>query len=310
MKALTISTTTTHVSEEPIVACIGYFDGFHLGHQTLFNKTIALAKTKNAKSAIITFDPDPWVILKGLHNVQHLTTLDDRKALANAKGFDYWIALQFDAKMAQQDPQDFITLLVNNNLVHLVCGYDFRFGHRGKGSAETLLAQSALPVSIMEEFEYQDAKVSTTRIIAAIKDGDMNLANTLLGQPYGIKGTVVHGKRIGTQIGFPTANLKVDSEYVIPKMGVYAGTVEVDGQHFGAMISIGYNPTVKDDDAVSIEGHLFDFSANLYGKTLTFYFVAYLRPEMKYTGLEPLIEQLKHDEVASRAILKRNANEK
>ena len=308
MKSLTIDTTTTAVTAEPIVACIGYFDGFHIGHQTLFNKTLSLAKTLHAKSALITFDPDPWVILKGLHNVQHLTTLDDRKALAKAKGFDYWIALQFDETMAKQAPEEFISLLLNNRLIHLVCGYDFRFGHRGMGSAQTLLAQSALPVTIMEEFEYQDAKVSTTRIIAAIKDGEMELATTLLGQAYGIKGTVVHGKRIGTQIGFPTANLKVDSEYVIPKMGVYAGRVDVDGQRFGAMISIGYNPTVKDDDAVSIEAHLFDFSANLYGKTLTYYFVAYLRPEMKYTGLEPLIDQLKRDEVASRSVLKGNAN--
>ncbi len=305
MKALTISTSTIHASNEPIVACIGYFDGFHIGHQTLFNKTLALAKTHQAKSAIITFDPDPWVILKGLHNVQHLTTLDDRKALAKAKGFDYWIALRFDEAMAQQDPLAFIDLLINNNLIHLVCGYDFRFGHRGKGSAETLTAQSKLPATIMEEFEYLDAKVSTTRIIAAIKDGEIGLATTLLGQPYAIKGSVVHGRRIGTQIGFPTANLKVDSEYVIPKMGVYAGWVDVDGRNIGAMISIGYNPTVKDDDAVSIEAHLFDFNDSLYGKTLTYKFVAYLRPEMKYNGLEPLIEQLKRDEVNSRAVLKK-----
>lgn len=305
MKALTISTSTIHASGDPIVACIGYFDGFHIGHQTLFNKTLALAKAHKAKSAIITFDPDPWVILKGLHNVQHLTTLDDRKALAKAKGFDYWIALQFDETMAQQDPLDFIDLLINNNLIHLVCGYDFRFGHRGKGSAETLMSQSKLPATIMEEFEYQDAKVSTTRIIAAIKDGEIGLATTLLGQPYAIKGSVVHGRRIGTQIGFPTANLKVDSEYVIPKMGVYAGLVEVDHREVGAMISIGYNPTVKDDDAVSIEAHLFDFNENLYGKTLTYRFVAYLRPEMKYSGLEPLIEQLKRDEVNARAVLKK-----
>jgi riboflavin kinase / FMN adenylyltransferase len=304
MKTLTINTTTTAITSDPVVACIGYFDGFHIGHQTLFNKTIALAHQHNAKSAIITFDPDPWVILKGLHNVQHLTTLEDRQALAKAKGFDYWIALQFDETMAAQDPMDFIDLLVRNNLIHLVCGYDFRFGHRGKGSAETLTSQSKLPTSVLEEFEYQDAKVSTTRIIAAIKDGNLGLASVLLGQPYAIKGTVVHGKRIGTQIGFPTANLKVDPEYVIPKMGVYAGLVTVDGRDYGAMISIGYNPTVKDDDAVSIEAHLFDFNANLYGKTLTYRFVAYLRPEMKYTGLELLIEQLKRDELASRAVLK------
>jgi riboflavin kinase / FMN adenylyltransferase len=288
-----------------VVGCIGYFDGFHIGHQTLFNKTIALAKHKNLKSALITFDPDPWVVLKGLHNIQHITTLNDRKRYALEKGFDCWITIQFDLPMAQLKPDDFLNLLIQNKVTHLVCGFDFRFGDKGLGDVDYLKAQKLIPVSILEEFDYMDEKVSTTRIIEAVKAGDMRLVTKLMGKFYKLTGIIVHGKRIGTQIGFPTANLKVDQEYVIPKIGVYAGLVTVDGVNHPAMISIGYNPTVKDDDSVSIEAHLFDYANNLYGKQLDYYFIHYLRSEMKFNGLDELITQLKKDDTDSRKVLKK-----
>jgi len=268
MEEVIVTTETQATQIDPMVACIGYFDGCHIGHQTLFNKAIALAKHKSVKSALITFDPDPWVVLKGLHNIQHVTTLNDRKAFAREKGFDCWITLQFDWNMARLSPEAFLQLLSQNNVSHLVCGYDFTFGDKGKGNIEYLRSQKVMPVSILEEFDYMDQKVSTTRIIESIKAGEMGLVKKLMGRPYKINGIIVHGKRIGTQIGFPTANLKVDQEYVIPKIGVYAGYVKVDGILHPSMISVGYNPTVKDDDSVSIEGHLFDYAGNLYGREL------------------------------------------
>jgi len=288
-----------------VVGCIGYFDGFHIGHQTLFNKTIALAKHKNLKSALITFDPDPWVVLKGLHNIQHITTLNDRKRYALEKGFDYWITIQFDLPMAQLKPDDFLNLLSQNKVTHLVCGFDFRFGDKGLGDVTYLKSQKIMPVSILEEFDYMDEKVSTTRIIEAVKAGDMRLVTKLMGKYYKLTGIIVHGKRIGTQIGFPTANLKVDQEYVIPKIGVYAGFVTVDGIQHPSMISVGYNPTIKDDDSVSIEAHLFDYANNLYGKELDYYFTHYLRSEMKFNNLDELITQLKIDEMDARKVLKK-----
>ena len=305
MQEYVITAESNSHLEEPVVACIGYFDGFHIGHQTLFNKTIALAKHKNLKSALITFDPDPWVVLKGLHNIHHVTTLRDRKQYAQDKGFDCWITLQFDIHMSRLSPDDFLALLIRNKIAHLVCGYDFRFGDKGSGDAVYLKSQNNLPVSILEEFDYMDQKVSTTRIIEALREGNMALSHRLLGKHYKITGIIVHGKRIGTQIGFPTANLKVDQEYVIPRMGVYAGLVKVDGVQHPAMISIGYNPTVKDDDSVSIEGHLFDYANNLYGRELDFTFIEYLRPEMKFNSLEALIIQLKQDDINARKVLKK-----
>jgi riboflavin kinase/FMN adenylyltransferase len=305
MEEIVISVGKINSLSTQVIGCIGYFDGFHIGHQTLFNKTIALAKHKNLKSALITFDPDPWVVLKGLHNIQHITTLNDRKRYALEKGFDCWITIQFDLPMAQLKPDDFLNLLIQNNVTHLVCGFDFRFGDKGLGDVDYLKTQKLIPVSILEEFDYMDEKVSTTRIIEAVKAGDMRLVTKLMGKFYKLTGIIVHGKRIGTQIGFPTANLKVDQEYVIPKIGVYAGLVTVDGVSHPAMISIGYNPTVKDDDSVSIEAHLFDYANNLYGKQLDYYFIHYLRSEMKFNGLDELITQLKKDDTDSRKILKK-----
>ncbi len=305
MEEYTISTQNLATLPQAVIGCIGYFDGFHIGHQTLFNKTIALAKQKSLKSALITFDPDPWVVLKGLHNIQHLTTLRDRKNYAQEKGFDVWITLQFDVEMARLKPDDFLDLLLNNNVHHLVCGYDFNFGDKGSGNIVYLKQQNKLPVSVLEEFDYLDSKVSTTRIIEAVKAGEMRLVTKLLGKSYKISGIVVHGKRIGTQIGFPTANLKADQEYVVPKMGVYAGYVSVHGIKYPAMISIGYNPTVKDDNYVSIEAHLFDYASNLYGLELDYFFSAYLRSEMKFKTLEELIIQLKLDDLAARKILEK-----
>jgi len=305
MEEYILSVGKSDVLSTSVVGCIGYFDGFHIGHQTLFNKTIALAKHKNLKSALITFDPDPWVVLKGLHNIQHVTTLSDRKHYALEKGFDCWITIQFDLPMAQLKPDDFLHLLSQNKVSHLVCGFDFKFGDKGRGDVDYLKSQKIIPVSVLEEFDYMDEKVSTTRIIEAVKAGDMRLVSKLMGKSYKLTGIIVHGKRIGTQIGFPTANLKVDQEYVIPKIGVYAGLVTVDGKNHPAMISIGYNPTVKDDDSVSIEAHLFDYANNLYGKQLDYYFIHYLRSEMKFNGLEELITQLKIDDMNARKVLKK-----
>lgn len=305
MKEYTITTKDEGIIDQKVIGCIGYFDGFHIGHQTLFNKTLTIARQKNLKSALITFDPDPWVILKGLHNIQHVTTLSDRRKLAEAKGFDIWITLQFDLSMARLSPNAFIELLHKNNIGHLVCGYDFRFGDKGTGDINTFKNQSLITTSIMEEFDYLDEKVSTTRIIEAIKTGNMILVKKLLGRPYKVSGIIVHGKRIGTQIGFPTANLKVDQEYVIPRIGVYAGYAAVDGIKYPAMISVGYNPTVKDDDSISIEAHLFDFASNLYGKEMDYYFIDFLRSEMKFSDLQGLITQLKIDDQNARKIVKK-----
>ena len=292
--------------EQAMSACIGYFDGFHLGHQTLFNKTLAIAKSNNHLSAIISFDPDPWVVIHKVPNANHLTTIEDRKRLAAKLGFDVWVSIQFDEIMANLDPLIFLEKLWDLRIEELVCGFDFKFGKKGIGDVRFLRQYESESFHVHEVTEYQvnHEKVSSTRIKIALKNGEMELVSQLLGRYYSLHGVVVGGRQIGRKIGYPTANLEVDPEYVLPKIGVYAGFVNIDGLQFGAMISIGLNPTVTNDKRVSIEAHIFDFDRDIYHKNVDFVFVHYLRPELKFANLDGLIEQLKLDEIDSRRYLK------
>lgn len=294
------------IINDKLAACIGYFDGFHLGHQSLFNKTLTIAKQKSLKSALISFDPDPWVVLHGVPNANHLTTINDRKVLAEKLGFDIWISIEFDKDMASLSPSEFINKLQSINIHELVCGFDFKFGSKGTGTIDTLLSAQSdnFHVHVISEYKVDNEKVSSTRIKIALKNGNMELVKQLLGRYYQLKGIVVGGKQIGRKIGYPTANLQVNSEYVLPKMGVYAGYVTIDSLRYQAMISIGLNPTVKDDRVVSIEAHIFDFDRDIYNKEVSFVYVQYLRPELKFNSLNGLILQLKEDEKECRKVLK------
>lgn len=306
MQEYILSSTIAVQTNEDIVACIGYFDGFHLGHQSLFNKTLSVAASQSRLSAIISFEPDPWTVLKKQEHITHLTTLEDRKELAKSMGFHRWITVQFDQAMATMDPQLFIEQLKYIGVKTLICGFDFRYGHQGSGSIETLKSAQTndFNVIVVDEKDYQHEKISTTRIKQAIEQGQMELAQHLLGRTYRLKGTVVHGKQIGRKIGYPTANLKIDPEYILPKVGVYAGYVKLRDLYYSAMIGLGYNPTVKDDCIVSIEAHIFDFNQDIYDESVEFLFTHYLREELKFADLDGLIQQLKKDELACRALSK------
>lgn len=302
MIELRLSAHQSVKTESPMVACIGYFDGFHQGHQTLFNRTLYNAKTKGLKSAIISFEPDPWAILKPQATIQHLTTLADRKALAQAMGFEVWIVIEFDASMATMTHSEFIQRLKELGIVHLVCGFDFKFGAQGQGDVRYLLDLSSAQfnVDVCEEYQMYNEKVSTTRIKKLLSEGAIELANQLLGRHYQLKGIVVRGRQIGRKMGYPTANLHLDHEYFTPKLGVYVGYVRIEGLNYQAMISVGLNPTVKDDKLISVEAHILDFDRDIYDATVEFLFVHYLRPEEKYKSLDALMHQIRLDEEATR----------
>lgn len=288
---------------DPFVACIGYFDGFHIGHMGLVDATLANAQKKNVKSAVITFDPDPWVVLRKMANPKHLTTMQDRMIIAQEKGIDYWIAITFDEYLAHQPHEAFTKILSDMPLRTLISGFDFTYGDKGKGNVATLKSEAAGRFDVIEILPITDEgqKISTTRIGLLIDEGKIATANRLLGRPYTISGIVVGGRRIGRKIGFPTANLAVDSEYRIPRTGVYAGRVLVDETWHEAMISVGNNPTVTDEQTVSIEANLFDFDRMIYDMPVKYEFHQYLRAEVKFSSVEELIATIREDEVACRA---------
>lgn len=276
---------------ENIAACIGYFDGFHRGHQGLFYATLSAAKNKGLKSAIITFNPDPWVVIKGIkeEEITHISTLKDRQRWAEKLGFDYFIELSFDKEMASLLPDEFIKLLlVPMRIQHLVCGFDFHFGMKGLGSPEFLKNANVFEVEEIKEITYLGNKISSTRISNAIEEGNMELATYLLTRPYTMCGTVIHGQSKGHLIGFPTANIKLSGNYIPAKKGVYIGKVRIKNREYQAMVNIGNNPTFNFQSNLSIEAYILDFNETIYDEEIQLMLYHYLREEKKYNSIDEL----------------------
>lgn len=296
MKVLNIVLNEQLLIDEDLAACIGYFDGFHYGHQGLFNQTLKAAKERNLKSALITFDPDPWVIIKGIDNITHLSSMEDRIKWAEDLGFDYFLILNFTREMSSLEPSKFVEeVLLKNRIKYLVCGFDFHFGAFGKGDAAFLKTynKDVLRVKEIEEIVYEGSKISTTRITECIDKGDIEKANILLTRPYTLNGVVVKGNQKGRTIGFPTANIKLTNNYVMPQNGVYIGKVMIDNEEYQAMINIGHNPTFNLVDHTSIEAHIIDFNGDIYNKNIKVMLYKFIREEKKFDTVNDLIDELK-----------------
>lgn len=283
---------------EPLSACIGYFDGLHIGHQALVTTAIEQAKERNIKSAMITFHPDPWVVLKDMKHVQHLTTLKDRQDLVEKMGVDVFIVINFTKTLAAMSRDDFFeNILCKLNLDVLVYGFDFRFGNMGQGDSQFLKETGVAcftPIEV-EEVKDHDVKISTTRITHLIQEGDMEEVTRLLKRPYGFSGIVVDGRKKGREIGFPTANLDILPEYIVPRLGVYIAQATLGERHFLAMVNIGHNPTFNTRTDVSVEAYLLDFNEMIYGQRLELKFIHRIRSELKFSSIQELIEQMNED---------------
>lgn len=277
------------------VACIGYFDGIHKGHMALIKETVKLADNMYIP-AVICFDNDPHVIMHKISEPRYITPHHERLRILESCGIKRCFLLHFDEDMMCMSKNDFIDKILNNlNLHTIICGEDFRFAYRGEGNIETLKNQK-FQLNVISEKKYQNTKISSSTIERLIEDGNMNECYEQLGRFYCIKGTVIHGAHVGsTKLGFPTANLQMDENYLIPKKGVYAGSVRIGDETYKAMINVGNNPTMNYQMNTSIEAHIIDFDRDIYGQNITFYFHDYMREEKKFNCLEELIEQLKYD---------------
>ena len=277
-------------------ACIGYFDGFHVGHRQLVNETVKYAKENHLKSAVITFDPDPWVVLKGKTDVVHITTIAQRQKIAEELGIDLWFQIHFTKELASFAPDVFVKKVIETLQVkHLVCGFDFTYGAFGKGTAKDLQKYTAFTTQIIEPVTYLDEKISSTRIEQLITKGDMETVEVILGKPYTMEANVKHGHQIGHKIGFPTINLDVERIYVLPKCGVYAGYMNYYGKQYIAMINVGNNPTFHKEHPIRIEAHILDFDQMIYDENIQLEFKHYIRDEIRFESAEALIQQITAD---------------
>lgn len=298
MRMITIEMENRKVYQGPITACIGYFDGVHLGHQALIRKTVETAKANGSEPSLITFDPDPWVAIKGVDpsSIHHISTFRERLDRIVSFGIVNVIILKFTHEMSALSSADFCTQILGRlNIRAMICGFDFHYGYMGKGNSETLAREMGVPVSVVKAVEDEKGKISSTRICCAIEKGDMEEVRHLLGTSYQMSGTVVHGRHIGTSLGFPTANIDYGKEYLVPACGVYAGQVIVKGKKYMAMINVGHNPTLNYRNDISIEAHILDFNEDIYDCSIRVIFHTFLRPEMKFANMNNLIMQLEQD---------------
>lgn len=287
---------------EAITACIGYFDGLHLGHQKLIEHVLAIAKETRTVPALITFEPDPWVVL---HHVQeetiaHITPMNHRMEIGEQLGIKHWIILKFAEDMAKLSYEEFHEQVLSKlHLTTLVCGFDFHYANFGKGDVHTLRQQQAFFVDVVEEVSSKHQKISSTMIETFIKEGKMDDVIQYMGRPYELRGDVQIGNRLGSKYGFPTANLKLAHRYVVPCKGVYIGSVLVKGRWHAAIINIGHNPTYNYQQQVSIEAHILQYHESIYGEQVAYRFYQYLRGEHKFANAEALVEQLNKDKAAA-----------
>ncbi|MEG0275080.1 MAG: bifunctional riboflavin kinase/FAD synthetase [Longicatena sp.] len=290
--------------DEDITACIGYFDGLHLGHQKLIERVLNHTKEDGSVPSLITFDPDPWTIIKHLDNIPHITPMRERIEIGEQLGIRNWIILRFEEEMQNLSVEQFHERVLKPlHLKTLVCGYDFHYASKGQGSVDTLRSQTNFQIDVVEEVSSEHKKIGSSRIEELIELGDVEKAAQFMGRYYTMSGYVKKGSQMGRKFGFPTANLQLKDLYVIPKQGVYVGGVKVDGIWHAAILNIGHNPTYNFQENTSIEAHLLDFECDLYNKNVVFKFCHYIREEKKFQNAEALVEQLHCDKESAKAYI-------
>jgi riboflavin kinase / FMN adenylyltransferase len=291
------------------VVTSGTFDGVHLGHQKILHRLHEIAKRNNGESVVITFWPHPRTILKPNDvSLKLLNTFEEKADLIRQQNIDHLIRIPFTKEFSQITSQDFVTKILVDNIgtKKLVIGYDHRFGKNREGSFEQLKVNGPTYGFDVEEIPPQDidhVTVSSSKIRRALEDGDIDAATHFLGRPYSISGRVVKGDKLGRVLGFPTANIDLDShDKLIPVEGIYAVKVVHEKNEYGGMLYIGTRPTV-DGSKRSIEVNIFQFEKEIYGESLQVLFIKLLRMDSKFQDLQSLKEQLHKDKEAAEKAL-------
>jgi riboflavin kinase/FMN adenylyltransferase len=289
------------------VVTTGTFDGVHIGHQHILKKLKETAQKIGGESVLLTFYPHPRMVLQEHSDLRLINTIEEKTELLRAAGVDHLIIHPFTREFSRTTSLEYVRDILVNQIgtVKLVIGYDHHFGRNREGSFEHLKEYGPIYGFEVEEISAQDiddVKVSSTKIRAALEDGDVETANSYLGKPFPLSGEVVKGDQIGRELGYPTANLKLSSEYkLIPPNGIYAVKVKHEGKEYNGMLNIGVRPTFEfEDPKQTLEVHLLDFKGDLYGKYLSLELIKRIRDEKKFDNRQKLIEEIEKDEVRIR----------
>ncbi len=283
----------------PKVLSLGMFDGVHLGHVSIIHQMQKIAHDKNHVTALLTFWPHPRTIFNPNDDLKLLNTLDEKLALLEKSGIDFLFLKEFDQEFRNLTGEEFIRqILVDTlNVKYIIIGYDHVFGKNKSGNFELLqklspeLGYEVAKIDAIKEGEFN---ISSTKIRNCLLNGNIFGANKMLGYHYPVTGKVVHGKKLGRTIGYPTANIEVGALKLLPKKGAYIVEVYCKDKFYKGMLSIGTNPTVN-GEKLTTEVYILDFDEDIYGETITVKFRDFLHEEIKFESLEKLIERLDED---------------
>ena len=292
----------------PCVATIGNFDGVHRGHLQVVSALRKEGERRGLPVAVVVFEPTPQEFFAGDRSPARLTRFGEKYHLLEDAGVDKLVCLRFGSELSAMGPEEFVQRLLIDGmqLRHFVVGDDFRFGKDRAGDFKFLVEageQAGFAVEKMDSFILDSVRVSSSNIRQALKHGDLAQAERWLGRPYGMKGRVIKGEKLGRKLGFPTANIH-PRRTVCPVHGIYA--VRVNGAGLGewpGVASIGNRPTVTDGEEIVLEVHLFDFSGNLYAETLEVLLLHKIREEKHFASIEALTEEMKNDAEQARNLL-------
>lgn len=296
---MTLSSSISYISPAPSVVALGCFDGVHLGHAAVIREAVARADSLGCLCTVWTFAEPPRNFFSP-DSVPLVTTLEEKQAHVGALGADTLVCVPFDRDIAALTAREFFETILLGRLkaCHLVCGYNYTFGARGAGDTallSALCAEHGITLSVLEPVTVGSLPVSSSEIRRAVSEGRIEDARAMLGRPYSITEPVVNGQHLARTLGFPTVNQLLPRKRLIPRAGVYLSRVtRPDGTAHYAISNVGTRPTVA-DPTLCCESHLFDFSGDLYGQTLTVEFLHFLRPERKFDSIGALAEQVRAD---------------
>ena len=296
------------VNVQGCVATIGTFDGLHCGHKVVIRHLLEKARAYQKPSLLITFEPHPRLVLQqNIEGLRLLTIREEKVHHLNKLGIDYLLFLPFTFEFSQMSSEQFIekVLMKSLGVNAMVIGYDHRFGKRVEGERDVaeLLAEHQIAVERIPEQDVENVAVSSTKVRKALETGDLKMANRLLGYEYSFSGTVIHGRKQGRKMHFPTANILLKNRLkLLPPDGVYAVWVRYKMQWHKGMMNMGYKPTFKHREH-SIEVHLLDFEETIYGENLQVRFVERIREEQQFSSTAELQAQLEKDREKAKVIL-------
>ncbi|MDU3337804.1 bifunctional riboflavin kinase/FAD synthetase [Paraclostridium bifermentans] len=286
------------INVENTVVTIGNFDGIHKGHIKLIKEAVKEAKTKNYKSVVFTFKNHPMRYFRA-DSIKHIITNEEKVKIFEDLGVDIVFMIPFDEYMTKISATDFVKTILHEKLKckMVIVGHDFTFARNKEGNAsllESLGKNYNMKVKVIEPIKIKGRRVSSSYIRNLINDGNVSEIKNFLGRNYFLEGEVIHARKIGRTIGFPTANLKAEDKLIIPKNGIYAVKVYVKNKVYYGATNIGYNPTVN-GKVLSIETNIIDFDEEIYGEIIRVEFLDRIRDEKKFNSLDELKSQLRKD---------------